>query len=238
MNVFVSYLSLFLFSPLQALKKTFKKLDHDVNIHEFLGARNQTIKGRSNHVAIFQAQLMEFHRSLRPKVCWTNINKIENAEHLTFLEESLRKSIEKVQFHKEHYGKNQLLPIECITTQFQNRIQLPLVMGGNNAMQEAHSMTWLPDNSNQQTILHGDFSFLPNREIDGSFTVYSDCFFDSVKQEDQKCNKPGQKFEQFEQQGDGCLGFKYIGEEYLYPTHLVLLLEWKKVKRREKLKWN
>ncbi|CDY26730.1 BnaA06g12920D [Brassica napus] len=46
---------------------------------------------------------------------------------------------------------------------FQSRIQLPLVMGGNNAMQEAHSMTWLPDNSNQQTILHGDFSFLPNR---------------------------------------------------------------------------
>ncbi|CAN7021474.1 unnamed protein product, partial [Brassica rapa subsp. trilocularis] len=51
--------------------------------------------------------------------------------------------------------------------------------------------------------------------IDGSFTVYSDCFFESVKQEDQKCNKPGQKFEQFEQQGDGCLGFEYIGEEYL-----------------------
>ncbi|CDY26727.1 BnaA06g12950D [Brassica napus] len=209
MNVFVSYLSLILFSPLQALKKTFKKLDHDVNIHEFLGARNQTIKGRSNHVAIFQAQLMEFHRT--------------SVGFFTL---------------QEHYGKNQLLPIECITTQFQSRIQLPLVMGGNNAMQEAHSMTWLPDNSNQQTILHGDFSFLPNREIDGSFTVYSDCFFESVKQEDQKCNKPGQKFEQFEQQGDGCLGFEYIGEEYLYPTHLVLLLEWKKVKRREKLKWN
>ncbi|KAH0877866.1 hypothetical protein HID58_065260, partial [Brassica napus] len=121
-----------------ALKKTSKKLDHDVNIHEFLGARNQTIKGRSNHLAMFQAQLMEFHRKLRPK--------------------------------------------------------LPLVMGGNNTMQEAHSMTWLPDNSNQQTILPGESSFLPNREMDGSLLVYSNCFFESVKQEDQKCNKPLSKY--------------------------------------------
>ena len=52
---------------------------------------------------------------------------------------------------------------QALKRQFQSGIQLPLVMGGNNAMQEAHSMTWLPDNSNQQTILHGDFSFLPNR---------------------------------------------------------------------------
>ncbi|CAF1926703.1 unnamed protein product [Brassica oleracea] len=94
---------------------------------------------------MFQAQLMEFHRKLRPK--------------------------------------------------FQSGIQLPLVMGGNNTMQEAHSMTWLPDNSNQQTILPGDFSFLPNRRPEMQ-----------------------QTFEQFEQQGDGCLGFEYIGEEYSYPT--------------------
>jgi hypothetical protein len=50
---------------LEALKKTFKKLDHDVNIHDFLGARNQTIEGLSNQVAIYQAQLMECHRRLR-----------------------------------------------------------------------------------------------------------------------------------------------------------------------------
>ncbi|KAL0694834.1 hypothetical protein Bca4012_062014 [Brassica carinata] len=37
------------FAPLQSLKKTFKKLDHDVNIHEFLGERNQTIEVCINH---------------------------------------------------------------------------------------------------------------------------------------------------------------------------------------------
>ena len=37
------------------------------------------------------------------------------------------------------------------------------VMGDNNTMQEAHSMSWPPDKDNQQTILPGDSSFLPHR---------------------------------------------------------------------------
>ncbi|CAH2036939.1 unnamed protein product [Thlaspi arvense] len=184
---------------LEGLKKTFKKLDHDVNINEFLGARNQTIEGLSNQVAIFQAQLMECHRRLS---CWTNIDRIEHTEHLNLLEESLRKSIERIQIHKEHYRKNQLLPIECTTTQFHSGIQLPLAMGGNNSMQEAHSMSWLPDNDNQQTILPGDSSFLPHRDMDGSIPVYSNCFFETTKQEDQICSNPGQQFETLEQQGN------------------------------------
>ncbi|XP_048638428.1 agamous-like MADS-box protein AGL65 isoform X3 [Brassica napus] len=194
---------------LEALKKTFKKLDHDINIPEFLGARNQTI------------ELMECHRRLS---CWTNIDRIENTEHLTLLEESLRKSIERIQFHKEHHGKNQLLPIECTTTQvkafklqFHSGI-LPLAMGDNNSMQEAHSMSWLPDKDNQQTILPGDSSFIPHREMDGSIPVYTNCFFESVKQEYQKCINPGQQFELLGQQGNGFLGLQQIGEEYSYPT--------------------
>ncbi|KAG2321265.1 hypothetical protein Bca52824_014478 [Brassica carinata] len=208
---------------LEALKKTFKKLDHDVNIHEFLGARwlksllsLTTRQGLSNQVAIFQAQLMECHRRLS---CWTNIDRVENTEHLNLLEESLRKSIERIQFHKEHYRNNQLLPIECTTTQFHSGMQLPLEMGGNSSsMQEAHPMSWLPNNDNQQTILPGDSSFLSHREMDGSIPVYSNCFFESIKQEDQICNNPGQTFEQLQQQGNGCLGLQQIGEEYSYPT--------------------
>ncbi|KAH0877863.1 hypothetical protein HID58_065257, partial [Brassica napus] len=72
-------------------------------------------QGLRNQVAIFQAQLMECHRRLS---CWKNIDRIENTEHLNLLEESLRKSIVRIQIHKEHYGKNQLLPIECTTTHF------------------------------------------------------------------------------------------------------------------------
>uniref|UniRef100_M4DJ66 MADS-box domain-containing protein n=1 Tax=Brassica campestris TaxID=3711 RepID=M4DJ66_BRACM len=138
----------------------------------------------------------------RTKSCWTNIDRIENTEHLNLLEESLRKSIERIQFHKFHSG-----------------IQLPLAMEGNNSMQEAHSMSWLPNNDNQETILPGESSFLPHREMDGLNPVYSNGFFESVKQEDQMCSNQGQQFEQLEQQqGHGCLGLQQIGEEFSYPT--------------------
>ncbi|KAG2268689.1 hypothetical protein Bca52824_063244 [Brassica carinata] len=198
----------FFFAPLQALKRTFKKLGHDVNVHEFLGA-SQTAKvavtfypsrqGLSNQVAIFQAQLIECHRSLR---C-----------------ENIILFIKTVSFTlQEHYGKNQLLPIECTTTQFHCGIQLPLVMGGDNSLQEADSMSWLPDKDNQQTILPVDSRFLPHREMVGLLPDYSNCFFEFVKQEDQKRSIPGEQVEQLEQQGDGCLGFQQIGEEYSYPT--------------------
>ncbi|CAH8381248.1 unnamed protein product [Eruca vesicaria subsp. sativa] len=209
-----------------ALKKTLKKLDHDVSIQEFLGASNQ--------VAISQAQVMECHRRIS---FWMNIDRIENTEHLSLLEESLRKSIERIQFHTEHYGKKQLLPIEYTTTQvkticsayplslsvFSGQLlnqtkALKLQFHSGSSMQEADAMSWLPDNSNQQTILTGDSSFLPHREMDGSVPDYSNCFDETIKQEDQKCRNLGKQFEQLEQQGDGCLGLQQVGEQYSYPT--------------------
>ncbi|CAN7041878.1 unnamed protein product [Brassica oleracea var. botrytis] len=74
---------------LEALKRTFKKLGHDVSKKRSLVMMNQTIEGLRNQVAIFQAQLIECHRRLS---CWTNIDRIENTEHLNLLEESLKKS--------------------------------------------------------------------------------------------------------------------------------------------------
>ncbi|CAF1926699.1 unnamed protein product [Brassica napus] len=54
--------------------------------------------------------------------------------------------------------------------------------------------------------------------MDGLLPDYSNCFFESVKQEDQRRSIPGEQVEQLEQQGDGCLGFQQIGEEYSYPS--------------------
>lgn len=54
--------------------------------------------------------------------------------------------------------------------------------------------------------------------MDGSIPVYSSCFFESTKPEDQICSNPGQQFEHLEQQGNGCLGLQQLGEEYSYPT--------------------
>ncbi|ESQ27709.1 hypothetical protein EUTSA_v10019839mg [Eutrema salsugineum] len=49
--------------------------------------------------------------------CWTNISRTENVEHLRNLEESLRKSIERIQIHKKHLRKNHFMSLKCTTTQ-------------------------------------------------------------------------------------------------------------------------
>lgn len=45
-------------------------------------------------------------------------------------------------------------------SQFQNGMHLPLGIGG---AQEAQPLQWLPNNENQQVILPGGPSFLPQR---------------------------------------------------------------------------
>ncbi|KAE8707417.1 MADS-box transcription factor 16 [Hibiscus syriacus] len=93
---------------LEALKKTFKKLDHDLNIQDFLGATYEM----TNEVSMLQARLNEVHKRLS---YWSNPDKIDNIEHLRQMEDSLRESIERIRIHKENYGKHHLLPLESTT---------------------------------------------------------------------------------------------------------------------------
>lgn len=80
----------------------------------------------------------------------------------------------------------------------------------------------LSHNFNKKTFHFEAFSshalLISYREMDGSFPVYTNCFFESTKQEDQICSNPGQQFEHLEQQGNGCMGLQQLGEEYSYPT--------------------
>ncbi|KAE9601944.1 putative transcription factor MADS-type1 family [Lupinus albus] len=50
---------------LEVLKKTFKKLDHDVKIQDFLGSSSQTVEELTHQVRILQTQLAEVHQRLR-----------------------------------------------------------------------------------------------------------------------------------------------------------------------------
>ncbi|XP_010428431.1 PREDICTED: agamous-like MADS-box protein AGL65 isoform X2 [Camelina sativa] len=207
---------------LESLKKTFMKLDHDGNINEvFLGARNQTIEVLTNQVAFFQAQVMECHKRLSR---WTDIVRTENIEHLEHLGVSLGNSIERVQIHKEHFRKNQLLLVECTTTQFHSGISSPLVVNG---IQENHLISWLPDYSYQQMIIPADSSFLPHCEMEhtatASLPVYSS-FCESRIQEDQNCNLE-QQFDRLREEGNvlnelngnSCSSLQ-LGKEYSYLT--------------------
>ncbi|CAH1428356.1 unnamed protein product [Lactuca virosa] len=82
---------------LEALKKTFKKLDHDVNIQDFAGASSQSAEDLSNHAMMLRSQLSELHKRLS---YWSNPDKIENVEHLKQMEDSLRESLDRIRIHK------------------------------------------------------------------------------------------------------------------------------------------
>ncbi|CAK9138121.1 unnamed protein product [Ilex paraguariensis] len=146
---------------LEALKKTFRKLDHDVNIQDFLGESVQSVEELSNHMRILQAQIMEVHNRLS---FWCNPDKVDNVEHLRQMEDSLRESLNQIRMHKETFVKHQLLPLDC-NSQFQNGMHLPLLMGGN---QEGQSLSWLPNNDDQHIILPEEPNFLPPRDLEGS----------------------------------------------------------------------
>lgn len=157
---------------LEALKKTFKKLDHEVNIPEFLGTSSQTIVDLSNQSRLLQHQLSELHKRLG---LWHNIEKINSVEQLRQLENAVKESLNGIQAHKENIGKQQLMSLEC-NNQFHNGMHLPFRMG---AEQQLSHISWVPNNDNQQIVLPEESNLISNRDVEcsgsssfGSFSGY------------------------------------------------------------------
>ncbi|XP_022724925.1 agamous-like MADS-box protein AGL30 [Durio zibethinus] len=157
----------------EALKKTFKKLDHDVNIHEFLGTSTQTIEDLTNQARLLQTRLSDIHRRLS---CWTNIDKINNVEHLGQMEDSLKEYLNQIRAHMENLGKQQLLSFEC-TSQFQNEMHVPFRMG---IEQQLQPLAWVPNNDSRHMALSEDPNLFPHRDVEcsasSSFGSYSGYF--------------------------------------------------------------
>ncbi|KAF1876207.1 hypothetical protein Lal_00006838 [Lupinus albus] len=162
---------------LEVLKKTFKKLDHDVKIQDFLGSGNQTVEVQllykhqhginsssegSTNSACRSASKTEVQLwSFWLLNYWSNLDKINNLEHLRQMEDSLRESINRVCLQKENLGKNQLLPLGC-SNQLQEGMNLPMMMAG---LQESQPLSWLLNNDNHHQLL------LPNEP---KFLAFSD----------------------------------------------------------------
>ncbi|KAJ7956411.1 Agamous-like MADS-box protein [Quillaja saponaria] len=210
---------------LEALKKTFKKLDHDVKIQDFLGSSTQTVEELSHQVRVLQAELTEVHKCLSH---WSNPEKIDNVDHLRQMEDSLRQSIDLVRLQKENLGKHQLISLEC-TSQLQEGMHLPLMMGG---LQEAQPLSWLLNNDSQHLMLPNEPKFLPysdtpNRDpecsTDVSLPGYSD-YFGSGKQLDvgnsgQVANMGQGGNTLNELSGSSCLSLQ-LGEQFTYPPFI------------------
>ncbi|KAF7809109.1 agamous-like MADS-box protein AGL30 isoform X1 [Senna tora] len=154
---------------LEALKKTFKKLDHDVNIQEFLGTSSQTIEDLKNEANLLNNQISELHTRLSH---WTEIDKINSVEQLGQMENSLRESINQIQSRKENIQKQQFMPLQC-TNQF-NDIQIPLRMSS-----ELQPLSWIAHNDSQHMVLPDDSNLLLHKDVEcsasssfGSYTSY------------------------------------------------------------------
>ncbi|XP_071702531.1 agamous-like MADS-box protein AGL65 isoform X2 [Rutidosis leptorrhynchoides] len=161
---------------LEALKKTFKKLDHDVNIQDMSGASSQSAEDLGNHSMMLQSQLADLHRRLS---FWSNPDKIENIEHLKQMEDYLSESLDRIRIHKDNFGQQKLISLDC-TTQFQNGLQLPLIMANT---QDDQNLSWLPNNENRNFVLPEKQNYIPQRDGDYSGISYPNFsgLFGSIK---------------------------------------------------------
>ncbi|XP_031406742.1 agamous-like MADS-box protein AGL65 [Punica granatum] len=217
---------------LEALKKTFKKLDHDVNVQDFLGASSQTAEDMTNQVRLLQGQLAEVQKRLS---YWSDPEKIDNIEHLRQMEDSLRESIGQLRRHKENIGKHQLMSLER-TNQYENGMQLPFVMPG---MQEVQPLSWLPINENHHLMFQSDPNFLSHGAIasssDASLPGCSAYYSGGDKQAEighmgQVDNLVQDGCVLNDLNGNSCLRLQ-VGDQYQYPHYAGLnLADDKKIK--------
>ncbi|XP_019459930.1 PREDICTED: agamous-like MADS-box protein AGL30 [Lupinus angustifolius] len=146
---------------LEALKKTFKKLDHDVNVQEFYGTSSQTIEELSNQSKQLQTLISERNKRLSH---WTDFGKISDAEKLEQMENSLKESLNQIRTCKENIQKQQLASLQCNNNQF-NEMRIPFIM---NADQHLQPLSWIANSDSQNMVLQEDSRFLQHRDVEGS----------------------------------------------------------------------
>uniref|UniRef100_A0A0E0F8A7 MADS-box domain-containing protein n=1 Tax=Oryza meridionalis TaxID=40149 RepID=A0A0E0F8A7_9ORYZ len=146
---------------LEALKKTFKKLDHDVNIQDFLGSGGQTVEELSSHLGALQCQMADVEKRLS---YWSDPEKVENIDHIRAMEQSLKESLNRIRIHKENFAKQHLMSLQCAAAQFQNDMQLPLGLTG-----DPNTSSWFHGGggaeAQQPMMLPEDPSLLHQRDI-------------------------------------------------------------------------
>ncbi|KAF8091257.1 hypothetical protein N665_0450s0015 [Sinapis alba] len=136
---------------LEALKKTFMKLDHDVNISEFLERSKPTAEVLSEQVRFLQTHLSKIHTRLS---YWTEVVKVESIDDLQQLENSVRQSLYQIHVHKENVlqcqqHQQQLMSIEC-KNELQSDIDLDF---GIDIEQQLENFLWVRTDENMNAPL-------------------------------------------------------------------------------------
>ncbi|XP_013590419.1 PREDICTED: uncharacterized protein LOC106298831 isoform X1 [Brassica oleracea var. oleracea] len=134
---------------LEALKKTFMKLDHDVNISEFLERSKPTVEVVSEQVRFLQKHLSEIHTRLS---YWTEVEKVDSIDDLQQLENSIRQSLYQIRVHKENvlqHQQQQVMSIEC-KNELQSDIDLDF---GIDIEQQLENFSWVRTDENMKAPL-------------------------------------------------------------------------------------
>ncbi|CAN6440869.1 unnamed protein product [Victoria cruziana] len=95
---------------LEALKKTFKKLDHEVNIQDFLCTSSPTAEDLNNQLKMLQARSAELNSKLS---YWVDPDKINSPDRIRAMHESLKEALRQLHTCKENLKKQQFFPVEC-----------------------------------------------------------------------------------------------------------------------------
>ncbi|XP_044491848.1 agamous-like MADS-box protein AGL30 isoform X4 [Mangifera indica] len=158
------------FAQLTPQERAKRKLESLERILYFPNCFEQDL---TNQTKLLQTQISEIHRRLS---YWTNLEKINNIEHLGQMENSIRESLNQIRLHKENLGKQQLLSLEC-TGQFQNALHLPFRLGSEQQLQP---LSWIPNNDNRHMVLPEDPNLFSHRDVEcsasSSFGSYSGYF--------------------------------------------------------------
>ncbi|XP_022923791.1 agamous-like MADS-box protein AGL65 isoform X2 [Cucurbita maxima] len=199
---------------LEALKKTFKKLDHDVNIKDFVGSSSQDFEELINEVTVLRDQIGEAHKRLS---YWRNPDSISNIQQLQQMEGLIRESLNQTRLHKENLRRHQLLSQEFTGQYPGGEMSLPLLM---DEMQGIQPLLWLPNYGTQQITLPNEPNFLQPGDVECSFPSYPSYYnpgkqieagvsgqVDSMPQGDGGLN---------ELSGTSCSTLQ-LGEQYQYP---------------------
>lgn len=120
---------------LQTLRKTFKKLDNDIGVPEFLDASDPSVEELQSQVKVVQSRLTDLEMRLN---WWSNPDKINKVQDLALMECALRESLNAVHIRK-----------------LQNTTHLHLLM---NSEVDGQTHPWHPENK----ILHMPFPQTPN----------------------------------------------------------------------------
>ncbi|XP_074274617.1 agamous-like MADS-box protein AGL30 isoform X3 [Silene latifolia] len=132
----------------EALKKTYKKSDHDVNIQDFIGTRYDL----TDQAVKIQTRIAEIHERLR---YWSNPDKVSDLELVMQMEDSLQKSLDQVQKAKENCQKRQRVSLESYT-------ELPFHVSD----QQLQQLLWTTSDEIPNTVLTSDQKLSTQREMD------------------------------------------------------------------------